>query len=131
MRLPYLPLLSVLSLWPYPILCGGPADRHQCESFRRQGRRLSSWSRQRPRPDYSGPVRRIPVGRETTVEPDLQPGTYLRGGLKLPKRLSLDVGIENLADKFYFEHLNSLNPFTRERIPELGRNVFVGVTKKW
>ena len=30
-----------------------------------------------------------------------------------------------------FEHLNSLNPFTRERIPELGRNVFVGLTKKW
>lgn len=30
-----------------------------------------------------------------------------------------------------FEHLNSLNPFTRERIPEMGRNVFVGVTKKW
>ena len=40
-------------------------------------------------------------------------------------------GIENLGDKFYFEHLNSLNPFTRERIPELGRNVFVGVTKHW
>ena len=55
----------------------------------------------------------------------------LRGGLQLPKRLSLEAGMEHLADKFYFEHLNSLNPFTRERIPEMGRKVFVGVTKKW
>ena len=48
----------------------------------------------------------------------------------LTRRVQL-AGIENLGDKFYFEHLNSLNPFTRERIPELGRNVFVGVTKHW
>ena len=48
----------------------------------------------------------------------------------LTRRVQL-AGIENLGDKFYFEHLNSLNPFTRERIPELGRIVFVGVTKHW
>ena len=45
--------------------------------------------------------------------------------------LSLEFGLENLGDKFYFEHLNSLNPFTRQRIPEPGRNVFLGLTKKW
>ncbi len=55
----------------------------------------------------------------------------LRGGLRLPKRLSLEAGLENLGDKYYSEHLNSLNPFTRQRIPEPGRNVFLCLTKKW
>ncbi len=77
-----------------------------------------------------GPQDRVAASRLEAPSPGFTTFS-LRGGLKLPKRLSLDVGIENLADKFYFEHLNSLNPFTRERIPELGRNVFVGVTKKW
>ena len=31
----------------------------------------------------------------------------------LTRRVQL-AGIENLGDKFYFEHLNSLNPFTRD-----------------
>ncbi len=77
-----------------------------------------------------GPQDRVAASRLEAPSPGFTTFS-LRGGLKLPKRLSLDVGIENLTDKFYFEHLNSLNPFTRERIPELGRNVFVGVTKKW
>ena len=77
-----------------------------------------------------GPQDRVAASRLETPSPGFTT-LSLRGGIQLPKRLSLQAGVENLGDKFYFEHLNSLNPFTRERIPEMGRNVFVGVTKKW
>ncbi|MCB1020243.1 MAG: TonB-dependent receptor [Acidobacteria bacterium] len=62
------------------------------------------------------------------------PGFTLHGirfGAELPKRFTLNAGIENLGDKSYFEHLNSLNPFTRVRIPEPGRNAYVALTKVW
>jgi len=55
----------------------------------------------------------------------------IRFGADLPREFSLHAGVENLGDKFYSEHINSLNPFTRERIPELGRNFYVGLTKTW
>ncbi len=77
-----------------------------------------------------GPQDRVAASRLEAPSPGFTT-LSLRGGLQLPKRLSLEAGVENLGDKFYFEHLNSLNPFTRERIPEMGRFVFVGVTKKW
>ncbi len=77
-----------------------------------------------------GPQDRVAASRLETPSPGFTT-LSLRGGMQLPKRLSLEAGVENLGDKFYFEHLNSLNPFARERIPERGRNVFVGVTKKW
>ncbi len=77
-----------------------------------------------------GPQERVAASRMEAPSPGFTTFS-LRGGVQLPKRLSLEAGIENLGDKFYFEHLNSLNPFTRERIPELGRIVFVGVTKHW
>ena len=77
-----------------------------------------------------GPQDRVASSRLEAPSPGFTT-LSLRGGMQLPKRLSLEAGIENLGDKFYFEHLNSLNPFTRQRIPEMGRNVFVGVTKKW
>ena len=31
-----------------------------------------------------------------------------------------------MTDEFYAAHVNSLNPFTRERIAEIGRSVYVG-----
>lgn len=52
----------------------------------------------------------------------------LRGGLRLPLDFSLQIGVENLGDKFYFEHLNS---FTQQRIPELRRNFFLSSTKRF
>ena len=51
----------------------------------------------------------------------------LRGGHPLPHDLTLRGGIENLTDRAYAEHLNSLNPFTGARIPERGRSGYVGV----
>ncbi|MBI1353144.1 MAG: TonB-dependent receptor [Acidobacteria bacterium] len=55
----------------------------------------------------------------------------VRIGADLPWQVTLNAGVENLGDKFYFEHLNSLNPFSGQRIPEPGRNVYVGMTKTW
>lgn len=55
----------------------------------------------------------------------------LRFGASLPRGFDLQLGIENLGDKRYFEHLNSLNPFTRARVPEPGRNFYVGLVKNW
>ena len=43
----------------------------------------------------------------------------------------LHVGIENAGDRYYAEHLNSLNPFTRQRIPEMGRALTVAFTTSW
>ncbi|MCP5118425.1 MAG: TonB-dependent receptor, partial [bacterium] len=52
-----------------------------------------------------------------------------RAGAELPMQFTLVVGFENLGDKFYYEHLNSLNPFARQRIPERGRSVFFSLNK--
>ena len=51
--------------------------------------------------------------------------------LKAQTRLSSDwtlrVGIENLGNRLYSSHLNSLNPFSGLRVPEMGRNFYLGV----
>ena len=47
------------------------------------------------------------------------------------KKINLHFGVENLGDKHYFEHLNSPNPFTRQRIPEPGRAVYLSLTTNW
>ena len=44
---------------------------------------------------------------------------------------TLHAGIVNLGDRFYYEHLNSLNPFTRQRVPEMGRAVAFGLSARW
>lgn len=63
------------------------------------------------------------------------PGFTLHGlrlGAKLWREGTvLHLGVENLGDKHYFEHLNSLNPFTRQRIPEMGRVLVVGLSTTW
>ena len=48
-----------------------------------------------------------------------------------PAAVQLHVGIENLGDEYYYEHLNSPNPFTLRRIPEVGRALLVGLTTSW
>lgn len=45
--------------------------------------------------------------------------------------MDLHLGLENLGDKFYYEHLNSMNPFTRQRIPEMGRALVVALVSTW
>ena len=55
----------------------------------------------------------------------------LRFGAAVHKKITLHFGVENLGDKHYFEHLNSPNPFTRQRIPEPGRAVYLSLTTNW
>jgi outer membrane receptor protein involved in Fe transport len=55
----------------------------------------------------------------TTV--DLQAGVLVADGVTVKGR------VQNLTDELYADHLNSLNPFSRERVPEPGRNAYVGV----
>jgi iron complex outermembrane receptor protein len=51
----------------------------------------------------------------------------LRGSFEVTAEWSVSAGVRNLTDKRYSNHLNSFNPFTRERISEIGRSLFVGV----
>ena len=51
----------------------------------------------------------------------------LSAGFELPRGLKLTAAVANLTDHAYAEHLNSPNPFTRERIHEIGRNVKLGI----
>jgi len=51
----------------------------------------------------------------------------LRASLEVTEQLRLRLAVENLGDEAYAEHLNSPNPFTRQRILEPGRTVAAGV----
>lgn len=55
----------------------------------------------------------------------------LGAGTSLGERWRLKAGVENVGDRRYATHLNSLNPFTGERIPEPGRSVYAGVEMKF
>jgi iron complex outermembrane receptor protein len=50
-----------------------------------------------------------------------------QGSWELTTRIDLNLGVENIANRHYINHLNNLNPFTRQRIPEPGRNVLFGL----
>ncbi|MCB1025299.1 MAG: TonB-dependent receptor, partial [Acidobacteria bacterium] len=51
----------------------------------------------------------------------------IRGGYRFTKFASVNAGLKNIGDRFYANHLNSLNPFTGRRVPEIGRNFRVGL----
>ncbi len=51
----------------------------------------------------------------------------LVGGYRFDAGVVLRLGIQNVADERYVNHLNSLNPFLGQRIPEMGRNIFAGI----
>lgn len=51
----------------------------------------------------------------------------LAASLELAGGWTLSTAVENVTDRAYAEHLSSPNPFTRQRILELGRNVQMGV----
>ena len=78
--------------------------------------------------------RRVSAARMETPSP----GFTLHGarfGAKLwrgaDSDMDLYLGLENLGDRLYYEHLNSLNPFTRQRIPEMGRSFVVALVTTW
>lgn len=50
----------------------------------------------------------------------------LEVGLRLDDRWRLRLAVDNLTDHAYREHLNAPNPFTGERIGEVGRDVRIG-----
>ncbi len=60
----------------------------------------------------------LPTAGWTTID--------LMAGAELVEGLTLRAGIQNLTDAFYVNHLNSLNPFTGQRIAEVGRTAYVG-----
>ncbi len=45
----------------------------------------------------------------------------IQTGLKIWNSVSLQAGIENLANENYVNHLNAKNPFTGQQLPEPGR----------
>ena len=48
----------------------------------------------------------------------------LLAGVRATETLTIRAGVQNLTDEYYVNHLNSLNPFTRQRIAEVGRRVY-------
>lgn len=51
----------------------------------------------------------------------------LMAGAAMNEGLTLRAGVQNLTDEYYVNHLNSFNPFTRQRIAEVGRSAYIGV----
>lgn len=70
--------------------------------------------------------RRVSAARLETPSPGFSTHD-VRFGARLTRRIDLRFGIENLGGKHYFEHLNALNPFTGQRIPEPGRAFYAGL----
>jgi iron complex outermembrane receptor protein len=52
----------------------------------------------------------------------------LGGGVRVLNRVQLQLGVENLFDVAYTNHLNATNPFRNDRVPEPGRVVSFDVT---
>jgi iron complex outermembrane receptor protein len=76
------------------------------------------------------------AGRQDNVDPSLMerptPGYALlgfRGGIH-HKRLNLTAGVDNVFDRFYYDHLSfQRDPFrTGVRIPEPGRSLYLNLS---
>lgn len=52
----------------------------------------------------------------------------IQAGGTIWNRVSLQIGIKNITDKQYVNHLNAKNPFTGRPIPEPGRLFFADIT---
>ena len=66
-------------------------------------------------------ARRFEVPTEEWTTLDLHGAVALRDGF------TLRAGVQNLTDRLYVNHLNSFNPFTGQRIAEVGRSAYIGV----
>ena len=62
----------------------------------------------------------MPTDGHTTLD--------LKAGLRLLRQWRLQIGVQNLTDTAYADHLNAKNPFTGRRIPEPGRVFFLDLT---
>jgi iron complex outermembrane receptor protein len=45
---------------------------------------------------------------------------------QITQRWIFRVGVENLGNRYYWDHLDAMNPYIHQPIPEMGRNVRVG-----
>ena len=45
---------------------------------------------------------------------------------QITPRWMVRAGVENLGNRYYWDHLDAMNPYTHQPIPEMGRNVRVG-----
>ena len=109
-----------------PVLGIAPMEVDSALRFVAPGRRV--WAEYNVRAVWD--QRRVSTARMETPSP----GFTLHGfriAADLWDGATLHFGIENAWDKFYYEHVNSLNPFTRQRIPEMGQAVTVGFTTTW
>ncbi|NBC18184.1 MAG: TonB-dependent receptor, partial [Bacteroidetes bacterium] len=52
----------------------------------------------------------------------------LRGGVEITRGVDLLVGVQNLTDAAYVNHLNAKNPFTGTPIPEPGRVLYTSLS---
>ena len=60
----------------------------------------------------------VPTSGWTTID--------LLAGVRMNDGLTLRAGVQNLTDQYYVNHLNASNPFTGQRIAELGRSAYIG-----
>ena len=74
--------------------------------------------------------RRVSATRMETPSPGFTLHA-IRMGANLWPGATLHLGVTNLGNRLYYEHLNSLNPFTRQRVPEMGRAVTLAFTTEW
>ena len=74
--------------------------------------------------------RRVSAARLETPSPGFTLHRF-RVGVELRRGASWYASATNLGDTFYSEHLNSLNPFTRQRVPEMGRALTTGLAVSW
>ena len=109
-----------------PVLGIAPMEIDSAVRFVAPGRRV--WAEYGMRNVWD--QRRVSAARLESPSP----GFTLHGfrfGADLREGATIHLGIENAGDKYYYEHLNSLNPFTGRRIPEIGRAVTVGFITIW
>ena len=52
----------------------------------------------------------------------------VKGGVDITNDVSLQLGVTNLLDAMYVNHLNAKNPFSGQPLPEPGRVVFADLT---
>ena len=60
----------------------------------------------------------VPTEGWTTID--------VMAGVRMNDGLTLRAGVQNLTDQYYVNHLNASNPFTGQRIAELGRSAYIG-----
>lgn len=93
--------------------------------------------------NFPGPPLRVAMtsdittvgGRVVTVLGETPTEGYvtlgLQGGVNLGRGVSLDVGVSNLTDTDYVNHLNAKNPYVGTPIPEPGRVFTTGLSVRF